>query len=115
MSTEAQGAAVSAGAGEAGTRAGDRLSAVEARLVGLETGFEAVEARLGRLETRFEAVEACLVGLEARFETEMKHVATKVDLERHFNRLLRWGLGIMVTATGALSAIIFGLLRVAGA
>ena len=46
----------------------------------------------------------------------MKNFATKADLEaintmmeRHFNRLLRWGLGIMITATGALSALIFGL------
>ena len=40
---------------------------------------------------RLRAVEAGLVRLETRFETEMKHVATRVDLERHFNRLLRWG------------------------
>lgn len=45
-----------------------------------------------------------------------KHFAAKADLEaiatmmeRHFNRLLRWGLGIMITAAGALSALIFGL------
>ena len=49
-----------------------------------------------------------------RLETEMKHVATKTDLELHFNRLLRWGLGIMITATGALSAIIFGLMGANG-
>ncbi len=49
-----------------------------------------------------------------RLETEMKHVATKTDLELHFNRLLRWGLGIMVTATGALSALIIGILRTTG-
>ena len=55
-----------------------------------------------------------MVRLETRFETEMKHVATKADLERHFNRLLRWGLGIMITATGALSAIIFGILGASG-
>jgi hypothetical protein len=86
MSTEGQGPSALAGAEGAGSWIDNRLTAVEARL------------------TR----------LEARFETEMKHVATKVDLERHFNRLLRWGLGIMITATGALSAFIFGLLRVAG-
>ena len=66
------------------------------------------------IEDRLRAVEAGLVRLETRFETEMKHVATKVDLERHFNRLLRWGLGIMSTATGALSALIFGILRTTG-
>jgi hypothetical protein len=74
----------------------------------------AAEGAGSGIEDRLRAVEAGLVRLETRFETEMKHVATKVDLERHFNRLLRWGLGIMITATGALSAFIFGLLRVAG-
>ena len=67
---------------------------------GIDNRLRAVEERLGRLETRF--------------ETEMKRVATKADLEMHFNRLLRWGLGIMITATGALSAIIFGLTGTSG-
>ena len=62
------------------------------------------------VDTRLRAVDERL----ARLETEMKHVATKTDLERHFNRLLRWGLGIMITATGALSAIIFGILGANG-
>ncbi len=68
-------------------------------------------------DNRLRAVEERL----ARLETEMKHFATKADLaaintalERHFNRLLRWGLGIMITATGALSALIFGILRTTG-
>lgn len=58
---------------------------------------------------------------QARLETEMKHLATKTDLaaidaalERHFNRLLRWGLGILITAAGALSAIVFGLMGMNG-
>ena len=62
------------------------------------------------LDNRLRAVEESL----ARLETEMKHFATRTDLERHFNRLLRWGLGIMITATGALSALIFGILRTTG-
>ena len=66
------------------------------------------------IDSRLRAVEAGLVRLETRFENEMKHVATKADLELHFNRLLRWGLGIMITATGALSALIFGILRTTG-
>ena len=61
------------------------------------------------IDNRLRAVDERLARLETRFETEMAHVATKADLEVHFNRLLRWGLGIMITATGALSAIIFGL------
>ena len=58
---------------------------------------------------------------QARLETEMKHLAHKADLvaidtalERHFNRLLRWGLGILITATGALSALIFGFMGMNG-
>ena len=69
------------------------------------------------IDNRLRAVEERL----ARLETDMKHFATKADLsaihtalERHFNRLLRWGLGIMITATGALSAIIFGFMRANG-
>ncbi len=65
----------------------------------------AAEGGGSSIDYRLRAVEDRL----ARLETEMKHVATKTDLELHFNRLLRWGLGIMITATGALSAIIFGL------
>ena len=68
------------------------------------------------IDSRLRAVEERLARLETRFESEMKNFATKADLEaintmmeRHFNRLLRWGLGIMITATGALSALIFGL------
>lgn len=66
----------------------------------------------------------CLRAVEerqARLETEMKHLAAKTDLaaidtalERHFNRLLRWGLGILITAAGALSAIVFGLIGMNG-
>ena len=74
----------------------------------------AAEGTGSGIDDRLRAVEAGLVRLETRFETEMKHVATKADLERHFNRLLRWGLGIMITATGALSAIIFGILGASG-
>jgi hypothetical protein len=69
------------------------------------------------IEARLRAVEAGLI----RLETEMKHVATKADLEamkadleRHFNQLLKWAIGIMIAATGALSAIILGLLRIFG-
>ena len=61
------------------------------------------------IDARLRAVEERLARFETRVETEMKHVATKADLESHFNRLLRWGLGIMITATGAMSAIIFNL------
>ena len=73
-----------------------------------------VEAAVSGIDSRLRAVEAGLVRLETSFETEMKHVATKADLELHFNRLLRWGLGIMITATGALSALIFGLMGANG-
>ena len=69
------------------------------------------------IEVRLRAVEAGLV----RLETEMKHVATKADLEaikadleRHFNLLLKWAIGVMIAAAGALSAIILGLLRILG-
>ena len=74
----------------------------------------AVEVDGSGIDSRLRAVEAGQVRLETRFETEMKHVATKADLELHFNRLLRWGLGIMITATGALSALIFGLMGANG-
>ncbi len=73
-----------------------------------------VEAAVVGLDSRLRAVEVGVARLETRFGTEMKRVATKADLELHFNRLLRWGLGIMITATGALSAIIFGLVRTSG-
>ena len=66
------------------------------------------------IDARLRAVEERLARFETRVETEMKHVATKADLESHFNRLLRWGLGIMITATGALSAIIFNLVSTNG-
>ena len=62
------------------------------------------------IEARLRAVEAGLVRLEA----EMKHVATKADLERHFNQFLKWQIGVMIATIGALSAIIFGLLRMFG-
>ncbi len=88
---------------------------------GLEERLRAVEAASSGMEERLRGVEAGLVRLETRFDTEMKHFVTKADLEavktmmeRHFNRLLRWGLGIMITATGALSALIFGILRTTG-
>ena len=65
------------------------------------------------IEARLRAVEAGLMRLEA----EMKHIVTKADLEavtadliRHFNR----AIGIMIAAAGALSATIFGLLRMFG-
>ena len=73
-----------------------------------------MEWAVSGLDARLRAVEAGLARFETRVETELKHVATKTDLELHFNRLLRWGLGIMITATGALSAIIFGILRANG-
>jgi hypothetical protein len=87
------------------------LGAVEVAVAGLEVRLGAVEVAVAGIDARLRGVEAGVV----RLETEMTHVATKTDLELHFNRMLRWGLGIMVTATGALSAIVFGLLRVAGA
>ena len=66
-------------------------------------------------------MEAGLVRLETRFDTEMKRFVTQADLEavmtmmeRHFSRLLRWGLGLMITVTGALSALILGILRTTG-
>lgn len=87
--TSAQVPTAAAGAAGAGSGTDDRLRAVEER--------------------------------QARLETEMKHLAAKTDLaaidaalERHFNRLLRWGLGILITAAGALSAIVFGLMGMNG-
>ena len=82
-----------------------RLRGVEGAVSGLDGRLRGVEGAVSGLDARLRAVEAGVV----RLETEMKHVATKTDLELHFNRMLRWGLGIMITATGALSAIIFGL------
>ncbi len=76
-----------------------------------------VEAAVSGIDSRLRAVEERLV----RLEGEMKNFATKADLaaihtmmERHFNRLLRWGLGIMIAATGALSALVFGLMGANG-
>ena len=74
----------------------------------------AVEGAGSGIDSRLRGVESGLVRLETRFETEMKHVATKADLKLYFNRMLRWGLGIMITATGALSALIFGLMGANG-
>ena len=97
------------------------VAGAEVAGLGLEERLRAVEAAGSGIEERLRAVEAGLVRLETRFDTEMKHFVTKADLEavktmmeRHFNRLLRWGLGIMITATGALSALIFGILRTTG-
>ena len=86
----------------------------EGSISGLVSRLRGVDGAVSGLDSRLRAVEAGLVRLETRFETEMKHVATKADLELHFNRLLRWGLGIMITATGALSALIFGLMGANG-
>ena len=91
-----------------------RLRGVEGAVSGLDGRLRGVEGAVSGLDGRLRAVEAGLTRLDARFGTEMKHVATKADLELHFNRLLRWGLGIMITATGALSALIFGILRTTG-
>ena len=82
----------------------------EGAVSGLDSRLRGVEGAVSGLDSRLRGVEAGVV----RLETEMKHVATKTDLELHFNRLLRWGLGIMVTATGALSALIIGILRTTG-
>ncbi len=87
-----------------------RLRGVKGAVSGLDARLRGVEGAVSGLDVRLRAVEAGVV----RLETEMKHVATKTDLELHFNRLLRWGLGIMITATGALSAIIFGILDASG-
>ena len=83
---------------------------MEGAVSGLDSRLRGVEGAVSGLDSRLRGVEAGVV----RLETEMKHVATKTDLELHFNRLLRWGLGIMVTATGALSALIIGILRTTG-
>ena len=93
------------------------VSGLDARLRGVEGAVSGLDARLRGVEGAVSGLDARLRGVEAgvvRLETEMKHVATKTDLELHFNRLLRWGLGIMITATGALSAIIFGVMGANG-
>ena len=101
----------------AGVRQATTVTGAEVVGFGLEERLRAVETACSGLDGRLRAVEDRL----ARLETEMKHFATKADLqaihtlmEQHFNRLLRWGLGIMITATGALSALIFGILRTTG-
>ena len=76
--------------------------------VGEPTIVADAEAAGFGLEERLRAVEATGSGTKADLE------AVKTLMERHFNRLLRWGLGIMITATGALSALIFGILRTTG-
>ena len=106
--------ATAAGGEGAVSRLDARLRGVEGAVSGLDARLRGVEGAVSGLDGRLRAVEAGLARLEARFGTEMKHVATKTDLELHFNRLLRWGLGIMITATGALSAIIFGILGANG-
>ena len=87
-----------------------RMRGVEGAVSGLDSRLRGVEGAVSGLDSRLRGVEGGVV----RLETEMKHVATKTDLELHFNRLLRWGLGIMITATGALSAIIFGIMGANG-
>ena len=112
--TDGHAQATAAGAEGAVSGLDARLRAVEGAVSGLDARLRAVEGAVSGLDARLRAVEAGLTRLDARFGTEMKHVATKADLELHFNRLLRWGLGIMITATGALSALIFGILRTTG-
>ena len=84
-------------------------SGTDERLRAVETGLAEIKT-----EMRHVATKADIEGRFAGLESKMEGVATKADLEEHFNRLLKWGVGILITAVGALSAIIFGLLRIFG-
>ena len=88
---------------------GSRLAVVESRLT-------TVEARLEKVDTRLAAVESRLAAVETRLD----FVATKEDIqtlhttiEQAKNSMLRWGVGIFVTATGSLLAALGGVLFMA--
>ncbi len=56
-----------------------------------------------RLDVRLRAVENGIVELK----TELKHVATKADIQSMQNQMLKWGIGILITTIIAIVAIAF--------
>ena len=43
-------------------------------------------------------------------ESDVKHLATKADVQAAMNAMLKWGIGIIVAVAGILSVVIFRLL-----
>jgi len=84
---------------------GTRLAVVESRLTNVEARLEKVDARLVAVEERL-----------ARVETRIEYLATKADIqalhttiEQAKNSMLRWGVGIFVTALGSVLFMAFRL------
>lgn len=42
----------------------------------------------------------------ARLETAMEHVATREDIEKAKNAILRWLVGTIIVASGAVAAVV---------
>ena len=43
--------------------------------------------------------------------SEVRHLATKADLEAAMNKILMWGIGIIVAVAGLLAVVLFRLLE----
>ena len=47
-----------------------------------------------------------LTALEVEFRTRMEHVATREDIERAKNSILRWLVTTVIVAAGAVAAVL---------
>ena len=59
-------------------------------------------------------VDERMTVLETRFDTELKHLATKADLNDLEMRLTKWMIGLMVSSVVSASAIAVAALRLWG-
>ncbi|MDE0448063.1 MAG: hypothetical protein OXH96_15475 [Spirochaetaceae bacterium] len=55
---------------------------------------------------RLTQLETGLTKLETEFRTRMEHVATREDIERAKNSILRWLVATVIVAAGAVAAVI---------
>ena len=46
----------------------------------------------------------------ATIESDLKHMATKADVEAAMNNMLKWGIGLIIAVAGLLSYVLFRIL-----
>ena len=91
----------------------DRIDATLAELGGRldrgESRMDRSESRLDRIETRLDRIETRL----DRMETRLEFTATKEDVERSANSIIKWMVGVLVALSMAAITIITFVLNYA--
>lgn len=76
-----------------------RFDRIDARFDQVDTRFDKVDARLDKVDARLDEVDAQLANVELgleRVETRLEFTATKADLERVQNTLIKWFVGALI-------------------